>query len=477
MDTNSRKVLKDRYKVFAYYFRLEAEVEKLNENVLCKTQPYQYFKRILTSPSALNRGKNGNSTVLYLDDGENGTLEKVISDKDTRILQKANDFIIIAESYSDCNDCDLKRIKILLKVAAQYKTKILTKYFGHSNFPDIEHIHNLQGIISKKYGELDQAIKCFLKCVDILMDYPYYDNIIVLEMFFNIYQAVIIPCIYREDSESRLRSCLKVLKTVETRDPSEHFQKLSLYPVAVSSLRMSNDCEGALKLHQEAVNFACRVRKLVKKDEYQSSQQLYQIAYLSCLLDKQSFSEIINQPMTISTRKYNVWLYSEVIGDSHYNLGNYQEAINNYVKSLNHKCVEHYATFCCVCNVSWIGLIISCIKINAMKPMSKYLKPIVVSRKDYTMFNIMLRKNSVQPKIQTFFHCLKTKTILLIPCNNCKKCHECVSGRNQKYLRKLAKRNKHWRLFKNSNMVCTSVRNVFLGNISPTLDEKFLILR
>ena len=471
------KLLNDRSKIFAIYFRLEAEVEKLAESILCKTQPYQYFKRILTSPWALKKGENGNSTVLYFRDSENDILEKVIKEEDTRILQKANDLIISAESYSESTDCDLKRIKILLKVAAEYKTKILTKYFGHSNFPDLEHIHNLQGTISQKHGELDQVNHCFLKCADILMEYPHYDNTIVLEMFMNLYQAATIPCLYREDLESTMQSCLKVLRTVETRHPSEHSQKLFLYPLAVSILRMNNDCEGALKLHEEAVNFAYSVRKLVKKNEYQSSQKLYEIAYLTCLLEKQSFLELINRPIKASTRRLNGWVYAEVIGESYYNLGNYQEAIINYVKSLNHKCFDHDATFCCVCNASWIGLIISCIKMNAMKPLSKYFKPIVNSKKDYTMFNIMLRKNSVLPKVQTFFHCLKTKTILLIPCNNCKKCYDCVSGQNQKYLRKLEKRNKHWRLFKNSNMVCTSVRNVFLGDISPTLDEKFLILR
>ena len=94
--------------IFAIYFRLEAEseVETLAERILCKTQPYQYFKRILTSPWALKRGENGNSTFLYLRDS-NDTLEKVITEEDARILQKANDLIISAESYSDSNDCDL----------------------------------------------------------------------------------------------------------------------------------------------------------------------------------------------------------------------------------------------------------------------------------------------------------------------------------------------------------------------------------
>ena len=367
LNKDQRNLLKDRSSALFCYFLMEAEQEKETTcELITESHPYQYYKKIMTSPFALKRGNSGTSTVICLKDREKMVTETVITNEDAKLLEKANDLIISADSQDESDDADLKRIYTFLKLAIEYKTRVLTKYFGHANFPDLEHIYNLQGLICEKYGELEKAKHCFLKCTEILMEYPFQDNTIILEIFSNVFKSISIPSIYKEDLQSTLKLCLKVLKNVQTSDPTEHIQKLNLFPLAVSILRMNDNCDSALDVYKEAETFAYGVRKLVKKNEYQSSQQLYQIAYLTCLLEEHSYSKIINYKMKIPndsiTRKSNTWMFSEVIAESHYNLENHQEAIACYIQSLSHKCLEHNITFCCACNTSWIGLIICCIK-------------------------------------------------------------------------------------------------------------------
>ena len=479
---DQRNLLKDRSSAIFYYLVMEADEEKeIPCELIKESHAYKFYQHFLTSPFALKRGKNGTSTVIYLNSNNKVSTEKVITDDDTILLEKANDLIISADCQYESDDADLKRIHTFLKLAIEYKTRVLTKYFGHANFPDLEHIYNLQGLICEKNGEFDKAKQCFLKCTEILMDYPFQDNTIILEIFSNVFKSISIPSIYEEDLQSTLKLCLKVLRNVQTSDPTEHIQKLNLFPLAVSILRMSNDCDSALELYKEAEIFAYSVRKLVKKNEYQSSQQLYQIAYLTCLLEKQSYSKIINYKMKIpsdsTTRKSNGWMFSEVMAESHYKLGNYQEAIASYVQALNHKCFEHNIIFCGTCNTSWIGLIICCIKTKNMKLMIRYLKPILNAKNEYKMFNLMLRKHVIQPKFQSFFHCVKTKTVLLMSCNNCGNCQECISVQSRRNSEQNLIHNKKWRMFKNSNMTCNYVRTAFLGNVSSTLNEKMIMIK
>ena len=470
---------KKKFAAMFTYFRLQRE-HQVEKNSSLEVWSYRYFLKILTSPMALNEGSNGVSTALTLKDGENDTLSKVISNKDLLMLKKANDLIIEAE-----NDCktllpfsiDLRRIKNSLRLAIEYKTKVLVKYFGHANFPDIEHIHSVRGTILETCKEICDAKQDFLKCVDILLKYPHIDTDIIVEMFYKLLKSVCIPSPFREDLRPISQLYKKVLD-LQIQDPSLHVFKIYMYEIIIDLQLIANDRENALFWYHEAKKYFHSIRKTLKKDDYHHCQYSLQMIYFAQLVEKKEYLTIISHPIKVKGEYKRNSLcgqtYSQFMGYCHYNLGNYRDAMIQYEKSLNYKCLEHNTTFCS-CNTSWIGLVICSKRIKSKKDITKHFGNIVNWHNGYQKIFDTLRKTSIQPVLFGFFHCLKTKSAIYSPCGKCGTCHACTSCEMKPKTERIRKESHKWRMFKNTNMLCYFVKKAFCGT-KIIINEDFFVM-
>ena len=81
----------DKYAAMVSFFRhLNSEDDTRGKTHLQNMQAFHYFKKIMTSPMALNKQSNQNSKILIVKDGENEPLKKEISEEDIKMLKKAN---------------------------------------------------------------------------------------------------------------------------------------------------------------------------------------------------------------------------------------------------------------------------------------------------------------------------------------------------------------------------------------------------
>ena len=472
----------DKYVAMVSFFGwINDEQDTKGKTHLSKMQAFHYFQKIMTSPMALNKLSKQNSTTLTLEDAEGEPLKKVLTEEDIKMLKKANEIFISADSHSHswCPTFDLKKACALMNLAIELKTRVLTKHFGHANFPDLEHLYSARGFLYNKAGQIGEAQQDFVKSLEILIECSNNDSIIISQIFFGIDAAFSIPCLTKEVIDPIIPLCMNIINNIHPCTPTEHLKKCQLYTYTAQLLRLKNDFDASFKLLDEGEKYMNKCRKIVRKDMFQESQQHFQAMLINCFIQAKQFSKILKHIKKLEDMKIKGISGLETLqikGKCYFHLEKFKESMDYFKSSLTMKC-SHSVPQCNCYGQSWFGLLMCSYKLYGTKKIHKYLKHLVDAKMGYKKLNLILRQQCLMPKCSLFFHVVKTKSTILLPCDKCGKCRDCTISQATRTSKNTIKENKEWRLFKNSNMFGYFMRRTFVGDVDEAHDESFVLLR